>query len=66
MCFPASRNGAHRIDNRTDEPMRVVIVSTMLAPEVNEMFEEGAFDCATMPCRQSGEWATRGLGDFSG
>lgn len=30
------RMGAHRIDNRTDEPVRVLIVSTMVAPEVVE------------------------------
>jgi uncharacterized cupin superfamily protein len=30
------RAGAHRIDNRTDEPVRVLIVSTMVAPEVVE------------------------------
>jgi uncharacterized cupin superfamily protein len=30
------RRGAHRIDNRTEAPVRVLIVSTMLAPEVVE------------------------------
>jgi uncharacterized cupin superfamily protein len=30
------RAGAHRIDNRTDDPARVLIVSTMVAPEVVE------------------------------
>jgi uncharacterized cupin superfamily protein len=30
------RAGAHRIDNRTDDPVRLLIVSTMVAPEVVE------------------------------
>ena len=30
------RAGAHRIDNRTDQPVRVLIVSTMIGPDVVE------------------------------
>jgi uncharacterized cupin superfamily protein len=30
------RPGAHRIDNRTETPVRVLIVSTMISPEVVE------------------------------
>jgi uncharacterized cupin superfamily protein len=33
---PAGPRGAHRIDNRTDEPVRFLVVSTMNAPEVND------------------------------
>lgn len=36
VAFPTGRGGAHRIDNRSDEPARFVIVSTMISPEVNE------------------------------
>jgi uncharacterized cupin superfamily protein len=36
VACPTGRKGAHRLDNRADEPARVLIVSTMLAPEVNE------------------------------
>src|SRR5687767_3013292 len=36
VSFPTGRNGAHRLDNRTDAPVRVLIVSTMIAPEVVE------------------------------
>lgn len=32
----AGPKGAHRIDNRSDEPVRFLIVSTMNAPEVND------------------------------
>jgi uncharacterized cupin superfamily protein len=43
VACPAGREGAHRLDNTSDEPARVLIVSTMRAPEINEMFEEGTF-----------------------
>ena len=36
VAFPTGRRGAHRLDNRSDEPVRFLIVSTMIAPEVNE------------------------------
>jgi len=35
-AFPSGPRGAHRIDNRSDEPARFLIVSTMISPEVNE------------------------------
>jgi uncharacterized cupin superfamily protein len=41
VAFPAGRQGAHRIDNRSDESVRVLIVSTMHAPEVNEYPDSG-------------------------
>jgi uncharacterized cupin superfamily protein len=40
VAFPAGRDGAHRLENRTDTPVRLVLVSTMLAPEVNLMLED--------------------------
>jgi uncharacterized cupin superfamily protein len=43
VACPPGREGAHRVDNRTDEPARVLIVSTMKAPEINEMLEDGSF-----------------------
>jgi uncharacterized cupin superfamily protein len=36
VAFPAGSRGAHRLDNRSGEPARVLIVSTMVAPEVVE------------------------------
>ncbi len=36
VSFPTGRAGAHRIDNRTDTPARVLIVSTMIGPDVVE------------------------------
>jgi uncharacterized cupin superfamily protein len=43
IACPAGREGAHRLDNGTDEPARILIVSTMRAPEVNEMLEDGTY-----------------------
>jgi uncharacterized cupin superfamily protein len=39
----AGRDGAHRVDNHTDERARVLILSTMRAPEINEMLEDGTY-----------------------
>jgi uncharacterized cupin superfamily protein len=41
VACPAGRAGAHRIDNRTGEPIRLLILSTMVAPEVNEYPDSG-------------------------
>ena len=43
IACPVGREGAHRLDNQGDEPVRVLIVSTMRAPEINEMLEDGTF-----------------------
>ena len=43
VACPAGREGAHLVRNDTDEPVRVLIVSTMIAPEINEMLEDGSF-----------------------
>jgi uncharacterized cupin superfamily protein len=37
----AGREGAHRLDNRGDESARVLIVSTMVAPDITELREDG-------------------------
>lgn len=39
VCFRTGREGAHRLDNRGDEPVRVLIVSTMIAPELVEQLD---------------------------
>ena len=43
------RGGAHRLENRSGEPARVLIVSTMLMPEVVEYPEEGRVFVMTEP-----------------
>jgi|SRR5688572_11440808 len=39
VACPAGLPGAHRLDNHTEDTARVLIVSTMRAPEVNEFPE---------------------------
>ena len=41
VAFPAGPDGAHRVDNPSEEPVRILIVSTMLAPEITEFPETG-------------------------
>jgi uncharacterized cupin superfamily protein len=41
VACPAGSRGAHRLDNRTDEPVRFLVVSTMRAPEVNTYPDSG-------------------------
>jgi uncharacterized cupin superfamily protein len=41
VACPAGRRGAHRIDNRSGEPARFLVISTMNAPEVNEYPDSG-------------------------
>src|SRR3954454_10551290 len=41
VACPAGRRGPPRIDNRSDEPVRFLVVSTMNAPEVNEYPDSG-------------------------
>jgi uncharacterized cupin superfamily protein len=35
VAFPAGRAGAHQLRNDSDQPVSLLIVSTMLAPEIN-------------------------------
>ncbi len=41
VAFPVGRRGGHRLDNRSDAAVQVLIVSTMLAPEVSEYPDSG-------------------------
>ncbi len=34
VCFPEGPGGAHKVVNRTDEPLRVVMLSTKASPSV--------------------------------
>jgi uncharacterized cupin superfamily protein len=49
VSFPAGRRGAHRLDNRSGEPVRVLIVSTMVAPEVVEYPDSGKVRASSYP-----------------
>lgn len=54
VAFPAGKSGAHSVENRTNEPVRVLIVSTMLYPDVVEHVETGVIVVLTAPVRQMG------------
>jgi uncharacterized cupin superfamily protein len=41
VCFPRGRAGAHQIVNRTDAPVRVLMLSSMVGPEVVEYLDTG-------------------------
>ncbi len=41
VAFRRGRRGAHRLDNRTEEAVRVLFVSTMRAPEISEYPDSG-------------------------
>jgi uncharacterized cupin superfamily protein len=43
VACPAGRDGAHRLTNDSGEIARVLIVSTMHAPDINEFPETGEF-----------------------
>jgi uncharacterized cupin superfamily protein len=47
-AFPRGRAGAHQILNRTGEPVRVLMLSTLLLPDVIEYLDSGKVS-ATSP-----------------
>jgi len=49
VACPTGRSGAHRLDNRTAEPVRVMIVSTMIAPELAEYPDSGKMWAKSAP-----------------
>jgi uncharacterized cupin superfamily protein len=49
VAFNVGRRGAHRLDNRSGEPARVLLVSTMVAPEVSEYPDSGKVWARTYP-----------------
>jgi uncharacterized cupin superfamily protein len=40
-CFPRGKDGAHQIINRTDSPIRVLMLSSMIGPEIVEYLDTG-------------------------
>jgi uncharacterized cupin superfamily protein len=41
VLFPRGKEGAHQVSNRSDRPARVLVVSTMIAPEIGEYPDSG-------------------------
>ena len=40
-CFRRGKGGAHQLSNRTESPVRVLMLSTRLAPDVIEYLDSG-------------------------
>jgi uncharacterized cupin superfamily protein len=55
VAFPAGENGAHQLANPSDEPVRALVVSTMIAPEVNLYPDSGKLQAATRAPGAAGE-----------
>ena len=41
VCFPRGKEGAHQVINRTDEAVRVLMLSTLVAPDIVEYLDTG-------------------------
>ena len=41
VAFPRGEAGAHQVSNRTDEPIRVLMLSTLIVPDVVEYLDSG-------------------------
>jgi uncharacterized cupin superfamily protein len=41
VCFPRGKEGAHQIINNTDAPVRVVMLSSRVAPDIVEYLDTG-------------------------
>jgi uncharacterized cupin superfamily protein len=55
IAFPVGDEGGHQIHNRSEETARVLVVSTMIAPEVNFYPDSGKLMAATRAPGASGE-----------
>jgi uncharacterized cupin superfamily protein len=41
VCFPRGKAGAHQVWNGTDSPVRVLMLSTLIAPDIVEYLDTG-------------------------
>ncbi|HET7743380.1 MAG TPA: hypothetical protein VFK76_01445, partial [Gaiellaceae bacterium] len=41
VCFPRGKDGAHQVRNDTGVPLRVLMLSTLLAPDIVEYLDSG-------------------------
>jgi uncharacterized cupin superfamily protein len=49
VSFPRGPRGAHQVSNRSDEPVRVLVISEMNAPDVVAQPDSGKLLAATRP-----------------
>jgi uncharacterized cupin superfamily protein len=55
VAFPVGERGAHQLHNRADVAARVLVVSTMIAPELNGYPDSGKLMAATRAPGAAGE-----------
>ena len=55
VACPVGRRGAHRVENNSEEPVRVLIVSTMVFPDVAEHIDSDKVLVMTSPPDRSGD-----------
>ena len=55
LSFPVGEAGAHQLANRSDEPARVLVISTMIAPEVNGYPDSGKVLATVRPPGSPGD-----------
>jgi uncharacterized cupin superfamily protein len=55
VSFPVGDEGAHQVQNRSGDEVRVLVVSTMVAPEVNLYPDSGKLMAATRAPGAAGE-----------
>jgi uncharacterized cupin superfamily protein len=41
VCFPRGKDGAHQISNRTDATIRVLMLSSMIVPDIVQYLDTG-------------------------
>jgi uncharacterized cupin superfamily protein len=41
VCCPRGKGGAHQVSNRTDSPVRVLMLSTLIVPDIVEYLDSG-------------------------
>ena len=41
VCFPRGKEGAHQVSNRTDSAIRVLMLSTLIQPDIVEYVDSG-------------------------
>ena len=63
MHFPNGPDGAHGVSNDTDEPVRYVMVSTLVSPEVAEYPDQKKITAQARTGSQTGErlWVSHDL-----
>jgi uncharacterized cupin superfamily protein len=47
VCFPRGKDGLHQVRNGTDAPIRVLMLSTMIMPEIVEYPDSGKVGART-------------------